>query len=273
MRNPTLRRRRTAAICVVGLAVSLIAVVGRLAMAPARAADSNALWHVVHDLCVTDMRLRGAPAPCLKVDFQGGYAVLKDIRGATQILLVPTVRMGGIESPQLQGPGGPNYFDEAWKSRGLFERRTGVEVPRDDIALVINSRYARTQGQLHVHIDCVSKEVRDTLKANLNAIGPKWVEVPGGFPPFRYKAMRVMGEDLGEHDPFKLLAQGDPEARADMGPETLVVVGETFAGGEPGFILLSHRANLLRLDFGAGEDLMDHRCAVLRPPAASGSGQ
>jgi CDP-diacylglycerol pyrophosphatase len=271
MRNPTVRLRRTAAVFVIGLAAALIAIAGRLTLAPARAADSNALWHVVHDLCVTDMKLRRGPAPCLAVDLQGGYAILKDIRGATQILLVPTVRLTGIESPRLLQPASPNYFDDAWNSRRFFERRTGVAVPRDDIALAINSRYARTQSQLHIHIDCVRPDVRDALRANENAIGYRWTDFPQALHNRRYRAMRVIGEDLGSRDPFKLLARGDPQAGADMQAETLAVIGETFPGGQPGFVLLSDRADLLRIDPASGEDLLDHSCAVLRPAAATGA--
>jgi CDP-diacylglycerol pyrophosphatase len=271
MRNPTVRLRRTAAVFVIGLVAALIAIAGRMTLAPARAADSNALWRVVHDLCVTDMKLRREPAPCLAVNLQGGYAILKDLRGATQILLVPTVRLAGIESPRLLEPASPNYFDDAWNSRGFFERRTGVAVPRDDIALAINSRYARTQRQLHIHIDCVRQDVRDALEAHEHAIGYRWADFPGGIGGHPYKAIRVMGQELGSRDPFRLLAQGNPNARGDMGAETLVVVGETFAGGQPGFVVLSDGADLLRVDAASGEDLLDHSCAVLRTPAATGA--
>lgn len=263
MRNPTLRLRRTAAVFVIGLGAALVAIAGRMTLAPARAADSNALWHVVHDLCVTDMKLRREPSPCLAVNLPGGYAILKDIRGATQILLVPTARIAGIESPQLLEPGSPNYFDDAWKSRAFFERRARVSIPRDDIAMAINSRYARTQKQLHIHIDCVREDIRDVLKADEDGIGYRWAEVLGGVDQHRYKAMRVIGQDLGSRDPFKLLAEGDPAARADMGAETLVVIGETFAGGQPGFIILAEHANMLSFDDASGENLLDHGCAVL----------
>jgi len=82
----------------------------------------------------------------------------------------------------------------------------------------------------------------------------------------------VMGEDLGARDPFQLLAR-DPRARADMGQQTLVVAGYRSARGEPGFLLLSHRADLPAGDRAHGEDLLDHRCTVLSDLRTDASNQ
>jgi CDP-diacylglycerol pyrophosphatase len=76
--------------------------------------------------------------------------------------------------------------------------------------------------------------------------------------------MRIAGEDLGANDPFKLLANGDPTARAEMGLETLVVAGAVFEDGSPGFIVLSDRADISTHDPAGGEGLMDHSCQVLQ---------
>ena len=78
--------------------VGLAAILGA---APAGASHPNALWRVVHDLCVTDMKMTGLPAPCLVVDRHRGFAILKDLKGRTQILLIPTKRVSGIESSKL----------------------------------------------------------------------------------------------------------------------------------------------------------------------------
>jgi CDP-diacylglycerol pyrophosphatase len=252
---------------------SFAAFVGALcwiAASPSRAADSNALWHVVHDLCVTDMKATGSPAPCAQVDLVSGYAVLKDIRGATQLLLIPTDRVTGIESPVLLAPASPNYWQAAWGARPIFEQRAGGPVPRGDIGLAINSIYGRSQNQLHIHIDCVRADVRDALQANASRIGFHWSDLDVDLAGRRYRAMRVDGADLGARDPFKLLAEGDPAARADMGAETLVVIAVDVEAGPPGFVLLSDRADPARGDQASGEDLLDHQCAALRQAGAAG---
>jgi CDP-diacylglycerol pyrophosphatase len=105
--------------------------------------------------------------------------------------------------------------------------------------------------------------VQRILAANRGRIGERWsdLDVPltGGH---RYRVRRLLGTDFGGHDPFKLLAEADPDARAGMARETLVAIGATFAG-KPGFILLSDHASLMPLDRAAGEGLLDHSCAVL----------
>lgn len=76
---------------------------------PACAADPDALWDLVSGQCVPAQQAKHDPAPCLSVDLAGGYAVLKDQSGATQVLVIPTTRVTGIESPALLDPASPNY--------------------------------------------------------------------------------------------------------------------------------------------------------------------
>src|SRR5215510_13677139 len=101
----------------VGLAVLLAAT--------ARAADPNALWNIVHGKCVPHMTAGQGPAPCALVDLAGGYAVLKDIRGATQFLLIPTARVTGIESPEILVADSPNYWRAAWEARRFVDEKAG----------------------------------------------------------------------------------------------------------------------------------------------------
>jgi CDP-diacylglycerol pyrophosphatase len=248
------------------LGIVALAGLAWIAVSPARAADPNALWHVVHDLCVPAMKVTGLPGPCSKVDLAGGYAVLKDIRGDTQLLLIPTDRVTGIEDPKLLEPGSPNYWQAAWDALPIFETRTGGRpVARGDVALAINSLYGRTQNQLHIHIDCVRPTVQRILADNQSRIGEHWSDLDVPLTGHHYRVRRLMGADFGTRDPFRLLADADPGARADMGRQTLVAIGMTFADGRPGFILLDDHAGLAPLDRAAGEELQDHSCAVLGP--------
>ena len=77
-------------------------------------ADALALWHIVHDQCVAHFIANRDPAPCRAVRIEDGedtgYAVLKDLVGATQFLAIPTRRVSGIEDPALLAPGAANYF-------------------------------------------------------------------------------------------------------------------------------------------------------------------
>lgn len=228
-------------------------------VATAARADPSALWHIVHGRCVPDEQAHHDPAPCTVVDLAGGYAVLKDLVGKTQFLLIPTARVGGIEDKAILAPHAPNYFADAWSARRYVEQRAGRDLPRDGIALAINSVYGRTQNQLHIHVDCIRPDVRAALAQNLAAIGPQWKAFPVPLAGHRYRAMRLVQPELDGTNPFRLLAAVVPQPQ--MGRHTLVLTGATF-GDKPGFILLDDRADVAVGDYGAGESLQDHSCAL-----------
>jgi CDP-diacylglycerol pyrophosphatase len=233
-----------------------------LLISAARGADPSALWKITNDKCVPHMRDNHDPSPCSVVDLADGYVVLKDLIGATQFLLIATARISGIESPEILTPDAPNYWDRAWRARVLTEKLAGKPLPREALSLAINSPYARSQDQLHVHIDCVRRDVRDALAANRDAIVGSWQAFPAKLVGHAWRALRVDGENLGTINPFRLLAKGDPEAGTDMGKHTLVVVGMTWRDEIAGFAVLDGKVDLATGDRASGEDLQDHDCAL-----------
>jgi CDP-diacylglycerol pyrophosphatase len=114
---------------------------------------------------------------------------------------------------------------------------------------------------LHIHIDCIRPSVRAALAANLPEVKAVWTPFPVPLAGHTYQAIRINQETLDGVNPFHVLADGDPGARADMGMHTLVVVGETFADGTAGFVLLDDRANAATGDRASGEELQDHSCS------------
>ena len=246
----------------------LAAALGVVALAapPSANADPNKLWQIVHDRCVPHERAGRGPSPCLAVRLKSGYVVLKDNAGANQVLVIPTARVTGIEDPKVLAAGAPNYFAYAWTARSYVDGFAKQTLPRDELALVVNSVDGRTQNQLHIHVDCIRAAVRTVLAADLANIGPSWAPIDLGIQHRHYEAMSLTGDDLGAHNPFKLLADGDPAAKADMSLETLVAAPVTLPDGKPGFILLADRADPSNGDDGSGEELQDHGCAILQPP-------
>jgi CDP-diacylglycerol pyrophosphatase len=227
-----------------------------------RAADPSALWHIVHDRCVPDEQTKQNPAPCVQVDIAQGYAVLKDLIGTTQFLLIPTARIGGIEDKAILAPGAPNYWDAAWQARHYVEQRVGHPLPRDALSLAINSTSGRTQDQLHIHVDCLLPDVRAALVKYQAGIGPQWSDFPVPLAGQHYRAMRLLGAELGSTNPFRLLAAIVPPG--DMGNHTLMVAGATFAPNQPGFIVLDDQADLAAGDPGSSESLQNHDCVLGR---------
>ena len=231
---------------------------------PAAAADPSELWKIVDGACVPHMRDGKGPEPCAIVDLAAGYAVLKDLVGASQFLLIPTARIGGIESPELLAPNAPNYWDPAWRARRVTEARLGKAMPREALSLAVNSAVGRTQNQLHIHIDCVHPDVRAALTARRDAIQRDWTAFPVPLAGHSWRSFRIDGQNLGASDPFRLLAQGDAAAAADMGKQTLAVVGMTWSDGTEGFAVLAGKADPQTQDKGRAESLQDHDCRIAK---------
>jgi CDP-diacylglycerol pyrophosphatase len=246
--------------------IRIAAALVLLASLAARAEDPDVLWKIVNGSCVPDQMQHASPAPCILVDLDGGvdhgYVLLKDRDGATQILLIPTAKITGIESPAILAPDATNYFAQAWLAVPRLNALTHHDLTRDQASLAINSISGRTQNQLHIHIDCIDATVRDTLRQFASEIGDHWAPLGVKLAGHQYLAMRVFGEQI-DKNPFRLLADSVPGAATDMGHQTLVVTGIVMPDGSPGFILLTDHADPATGDRGSGEELQDHACRGL----------
>jgi CDP-diacylglycerol pyrophosphatase len=244
--------------------IAAAAILFLLGTLPACAEDPDALWKLVHDRCVPNQLQHATPAPCMAVELgagvERGYVLLKDYIGHNQLLLLPTAKISGIESPAVLAPDATNYFAQAWLALPRLDALAHRSLPRDAVSLAINSMLGRSQNQLHIHIDCVAAPVRAALHDADAAIGTAWAKLPVPLAGHPYIARRVAGETLDAINPFRLLADTVAGAVADMGHHTLVVVGATMADGTPGFILLDDHADAATGDFANGEELQDHAC-------------
>lgn len=222
-----------------------------LLLAPAFA-DSDVLWKIVHDKCVVQT------APCLSVNTAEHYAMLKDLRGVAQFLLIPTDKITGMESPALLDPATHNFFADAWAERDDVNARLPHPIPRDGLSLAINALQARSQNQLHIHVDCLSADARAVLKADADKIATDWAPLPDKIAGHEFTALRVKGETLGDFNPVLALAKSLKDPAKEMSDHNLVVVGANFADG-PGFIVLTDVATLGM----GGEDVQDHSCSIM----------
>jgi CDP-diacylglycerol pyrophosphatase len=227
------------------------------------AANRDALRQIVQDQCTVHWLQQHSAHPCERIFLpeapheRDGFAVLHDVKGGAHFLLIPTKTIAGMESAALLEAGTPNYFAAAWQARDLVAAVVGHSVRRGAIGLALNPRHARSQDQLHIHIECVRPDVAYALQRAAARITDTWSSVAiGGWS---YEALRVMGEELDGTDPFellanKLLADKRPAATSTMGEYTLVVAGMDFKEG-PGFIVLAGKGP-------AGELLLDSTCAI-----------
>jgi CDP-diacylglycerol pyrophosphatase len=263
---------RIQSLLAASLAIALCACQARSPAAPdlpppPAHANGQALWNIVHGKCVPDEQSSGKPAPCAQVDLTGGvdhgWALLKDLHGVAQYLLMPTNDITGIEDARVTAPGAPNYFAVAWRDRSFVEAKFGKPIPREDLAVSVNSLYGRSQDLLHLHIDCLSPAAAAALATDEAGVGPRWSRTPLTLHGHPYFAMRLKGADPTA-DPFRLLADGVPGAGKTMGAWTLVMAAVRLPDGSPGFILLAGRADPLHGDFASGEELQDHDCAIAK---------
>lgn len=233
---------------------------------PAIASDPNVLWRIVHDQCVPHEQQFHTPLPCTAITDSGRSAILKDIEGATQFLLIPTARVTGIEDPAILVPGAPNYWHSAWQARNLVQALAKRALADDALSLAINSVDGRSQNQLHIHIDCIRADIREALRQHVNDIGGTWALFPVPLAGHEYRAMRVETLDRPGADPFRLLADQLPAARTAMGLQSIAAVGAIFGDGEPGLVLLQTQADPKSGNRGEAEELQDHSCALARSP-------
>ncbi len=261
MRIGLLRRTGCAAL---GLLLASCAATPVALPAPPPHANGQTLWRIVSGRCIPGQIASGDPAPCTEVSIADGVArghvVLKDRVGTGQYLVMPTSLIAGIEDSRLLRANAPDYFTPAWQARRLVAARFGMPLAREDIGIAVNSRYGRSQDLLHLHVDCLRRDVRDDLRRAMPRIDRRWSRRLLVLAGHRYHAVRIDGDDRVGANPFLLLSRGLHVRPGDMGAWTIVLAGADFAG-HPGFVLLAARADPANGYDGSGEQLQDHECA------------
>jgi CDP-diacylglycerol pyrophosphatase len=229
----------------------------------------DALWLVVRT-CVANHALTGAAFPCLTVNVsngeQRGYVILRAPSGRPDLILSPTRKTVGVEDPSLQTLGAPNYFEDAWNARSFLSNGSNGPLAHDDVALAVNSRLSRSQDQLHIHIGCVSPDVKQALQALAPELpGDRWVRIGSSLNHVKTLfatglwGHRVDKETLAGVNPFRLAAEvrsNDTETSSQL---TIVVAGVQLAKGRGGFVLLASYDNAAH-SFSA-ETFLDPSCS------------
>lgn len=239
-----------------GLALAALVVVGP-------ALKRRALWAVIN-ACELANHVTGHAWPCLFVATtpEGrGIGVLQAPLEPGHILVVPTQRIYGLESPEIDGPVGGDYLEGAWGQRDVAARQVGAMGRWADFGMAINGPWHRTQKQLHVHVECLTPRAAASLAGKRAIPVDSWVPLEGfrrgthvrrwPHPDLRsLDFRRVFFDDLP-------LSPDDEESHINVG-----AAGIVGPGGEREFLLLhSTRMSL--------ERLLDADCEILRR-AASG---
>ena len=263
-RTSSLLRRFTTFAATMGLIAAMVAGPSQYVSAAKR----GELWFVVHDICLPAYRSIGVAFPCLEVNIANsldrGFAVLQAPSSATHVIVVPTARISGIESPALQSENAPNYWQAAWDARRFVEEGAGRHLP---LGMAINAPESRSQDQLHIHVSCIASVIADFLRDHQAEIHGAWSPLRLKVGGHRFVAMKIETDSLAEVDPFKLLPRGLPSTKASMGHQTLAVIGATFRDGKSGFYLLANDGRASPRDTASAEALLDDKCVAASTPA------
>jgi CDP-diacylglycerol pyrophosphatase len=137
-----------------------------------------------------------------------------------------------------------------------MKKKYGAIISDEEISLAINSAFARSQNQLHIHISCIRSDVKLLISQNLDRINDDWSLFPGGILGHAYVARRISLSQLEMKNAFQLLANDLPEAKNHMNEFGLGLVAVKEKNGEMDFIMLADRRGFM-------EEIQDHQCSQL----------
>ncbi len=223
------------------------------AAAPVAACDvappPNSLWSLAQ-CCAASL---ASDPGCRRYDAADKYIILKDNspRKPAAYLIIPTLRVTGIDDPQIFAPPVVDFWQYGWQQAQVF-----IKQPAANTGLAINSVRGRTQNQLHIHIACVLPAVAHTLLSHAGEIGPDPLHpLALALAPAGHLYRVITATALaGAASPFWLVA-AMPDAAARMGNQSIAVVGSTTPGR---FYVLDTTAG--GDNPGAAEELLDQTC-------------
>jgi CDP-diacylglycerol pyrophosphatase len=188
------------------------------------APSPNSLWSLAQ--CCS--RTPDSNPGCREYNPEDKYIILKDNspRKPAAYLIIPTFPVTGIDDRQIFLPPIIDFWQYGWRHGQYL-----IGKPAAQIALAINSARGRTQNQLHIHIACVLPTVAQALARDADKIGTNpatAVRTALGPGDHIYRVIKTT-QLSGAASPFNLVATM-PGARADMGNQSIAVVGSPTPG-------------------------------------------
>ncbi|MGP1956326.1 MAG: CDP-diacylglycerol diphosphatase [Arsenophonus sp. NC-PE1-MAG3] len=221
--------------------------------------NSDKLWQTINQQCIPEFKNGNLHQPCIKVDQKNLYVIFKDMKGPLHNLLLPLDKISGIESPILQQKNTKNYFILAWQNRALFIKSASKPINEKFLSLAINSKYGRSQDQLHIHLACLKPEVYQIIKENEDTITTSWQPLKDKINNHQYMAIKVPAFYINKISPFIYLEKYAVEQDSDISYYGLAMMPSTQKNE---FILLTTRFKLLDLNFGSVGAIQDYQCKL-----------
>ncbi|MFN2767745.1 CDP-diacylglycerol diphosphatase, partial [Escherichia coli] len=76
--------------------------------------------------------------------------------------------------PILQADRTPPYFSLAWNNREHISGELGKPLKDAWVSLAVNSKYGRSQNQLHIHVACLRQDVYNALGEQAEQLDQQW---------------------------------------------------------------------------------------------------
>jgi CDP-diacylglycerol pyrophosphatase len=144
------------------------------------------------------------------------------------------------------------------------KERAGKDLPDEAIGFALNPVFARSQDQLHVHMDCVKEDVMKLLADHQGEMSSTWGSSTINFEGFDFRSLFRQADDLKSINPVQLLKKDLGDHANLIGQHTLIVIGGRSADGKNGFYILDGTSDPAGAKKIHGEDWLDKDCALAK---------
>jgi CDP-diacylglycerol pyrophosphatase len=218
----------------------------------------DSLWKNVQERCLT---LAPPIHPdCVIVDRERGFVLYKDMIGASHYLVIPVQPVSGVDDARVWSDRQHSAWAFGWSVRDTVARAVGNPLPDTLLGLAINARAARSQDQLHIHLDCISESARDFMSSG--GIDTRWRDLRFRGKPVRARLI-PSDEPVLPVDPFDIVKE-------DIGPGADIADRGVFLGyvrppqGQAGFVVVDEPVNKASGANGHASDFLDRGCKLGR---------
>lgn len=214
-------------------------------------ANRDALWNLVG--CCTQSPPRDSH--CRVYNNQYNYIVAKDASAqkTEAYLIIPTIKMIGIESPLTLNSPTLDIWQDGWSES------VKLKYDQSKLGLAINSAISRDQDQLHIHMSCVNANVLNSLdrlkEISSNPAKPTAITLTGKSHAYEAVLLKSLS---GESSPFKVMRQLPHVSEHDVKDQSIAIVKGRGAQNDK-YILLNTYAS--GSNPGEAEELLDQTCS------------
>lgn len=141
--------------------------------------------------------------------------------------------------------------------KNIFDRTTGNPIKERFISLILNSKNARSQDQLHIHISCLPNSVNKIIsKIPEREIDTNWSKKQITIPPYSFYYRKISLTELMNSNLFESVTE---KVKKEQGKLEYTGVGPINRNSDT-FIILSGIGTKSKGVYA--ERIQDHECEL-----------